>query len=105
LLQFAPKDVMHCRGGVVQCVMCAMFTLCMYSCVAGSVDEVDVRVSHLHTSFLSLSLKYCLGHELLVLKLPMQEFWACKFVSLQNSYLLKNIEVFLMKISSKGLKS
>ena len=56
-----------------------------------------MRVSHLHTSFLSLSLKYCLGHELLVLKFPMQEFWGRKFVSLQNSYLLKIFDENVIK--------
>ena len=25
--------------------------VCVYSCVAGSVDEVDVRVSHIHMSY------------------------------------------------------
>ena len=68
------------------------------------MDEVDVRVSHLHTSFLSLSLKYCLGHELLVLKFPMQEFWGRKLCFTAKFLSAKKYSSFVDENFIKGIE-
>ena len=36
---------------LVMCSVVEFTNVCVYSCVAGSVDEVDVRVSHIHMSY------------------------------------------------------